>query len=334
MEKNQDSKETSRGDQNAVENSSRLASSGLWLRLFRIAIVTAVLFSLAYLINGSLARIRESEFWLRPIDYPKLVLALISYLGAMLLSALFWSLILRSFGHRPGLLKTLAAFFASQFGKYVPGKAMVIVIRSDMIRDENFTATQAAASVLIETLTWIFVGSIIASALAFWQLAGQPLFQISAIVLAAITGLLTFPPVANWLASKFIRGSGANPFHGLSLKTLTIGWTLMSVGWCLNGLSLWLVVSSIPGADPQLSDFWLTLTGVSIATVLGFVSLVPGGIGVRELAIIPLLTPRFGSPTAIFAAVMIRLVWLSAIVLGSAIIYGVHTLVERSRAKD
>ena len=328
MEKNQDPKENDRGDKNAHEILPRKAETSVWLRLFRIAVVTAVLVSLSYLVDGSVDRIRESEIWLRRIDFAKLGLALFAYLGAMLLSALFWVLILRSFGHRPGLLKSLAAFFVSQFGKYVPGKAMVIVIRSDMIRDENLTATQAAASVLIETLTWIFVGSMIASALAFWQLSGQPLLQISAIVLAAITGLLTFPPVANGLASKFIRGSGSNPFHGLSLKTLTIGWTLMSVGWCLNGLSLWLVVASIPGAEPLAADFWLTLTSVSIATVLGFVSLVPGGLGVRELAIIPLLTPRFGAPAAIFAAVMIRLVWLSAIVLGSVIIYGVNKLVE------
>ena len=306
-------------------------SSGLWLRLFRIAVVTVVVFALAYVVRGSVDQIRQSEIWISRINFGKLALAVLTYGFAMILSALFWRLVLKSFGHQPGILRSLKAFFVSQFGKYVPGKAMVVIIRSDMIRDENLTATQAAASVLIETLTWIFVGSVIASVLAFSQLSQQPILQIFAIGLAAVAGILTFPPVANFLVSKVVRRPEHSPFAGLNLATLACGWAIMTVGWCLNGLSLWLVVDCIPGSNVTLSDFWLTLTCVSLATVLGFVSLVPGGIGVRELAIIPMLAPRFGSPTAIFAAVIIRLVWLSSILLGSAIIYVVQRAFEKPK---
>jgi uncharacterized membrane protein YbhN (UPF0104 family) len=55
--------------------------------------------------------------------------------------------------------------------------------------------------------------------------------------------------------------------------------------------------------------------------VAGFVSLLPGGIGVRELVMIPLLGARFGSVTAVVAAVVIRLVWLTAELVTSGIIY-------------
>jgi uncharacterized membrane protein YbhN (UPF0104 family) len=95
----------------------------------------------------------------------------------------------------------------------------------------------------------------------------------------------------------------------------------MALGWCLNGLSLWLVLKGLPGTDVQLSDFPLALACVSLATVAGFVSLLPGGIGVREMVLIPLLSTRFDPITAIVAAIVIRLVWLAAELATSGIIY-------------
>ena len=47
----------------------------------------------------------------------------------------------------------------------------------------------------------------------------------------------------------------------------------------------------------------------------------PGGIGVRELVVIPLLAPRFDPVAAIVAAVLLRIVWMAAEVLAAAILY-------------
>lgn len=110
-------------------------------------------------------------------------------------------------------------------------------------------------------------------------------------------------------------------FDGLNLQTMSYGWLIMTFGWCLNGLSLWLVLKGLPDTHVVLNDFPLALACVSLATVAGFVSLLPGGIGVRELVIIPLLSARFGPVTAIVAAIVIRLVWLAAELLTSGIIY-------------
>ncbi len=57
--------------------------------------------------------------------------------------------------------RNMLAFFASQLGKYVPGKAMVVVIRTDMVRGDQVKTAPAAASVFVETLTWLFVGAAI-----------------------------------------------------------------------------------------------------------------------------------------------------------------------------
>jgi uncharacterized membrane protein YbhN (UPF0104 family) len=87
-------------------------------------------------------------------------------------------------------------------------------------------------------------------------------------------------------------------------------------------LSLWMVLKGIPGTTVAVSDFSLAMVCVSLATVAGFVSLLPGGLGVRELVMIPLLGSQFGAVTAIVAAIVIRVIWLTAELATSGIIYG------------
>ena len=78
-----------------------------------------------------------------------------------------------------------------------------------------------------------------------------------------------------------------------------------------------MVIRGIPGCELHPEHFWLTLACVSLATVAGFVSLLPGGIGVRELVLIPLLGPTIGPANAIIAAIVIRLVWLASELVGA-----------------
>jgi uncharacterized membrane protein YbhN (UPF0104 family) len=55
--------------------------------------------------------------------------------------------------------------------------------------------------------------------------------------------------------------------------------------------------------------------------------LLPGGLGVRELVMIPLLGTRYGTVTAVLAAVVIRLVWLITELLSTCIIY-IHSRIS------
>jgi uncharacterized membrane protein YbhN (UPF0104 family) len=50
-----------------------------------------------------------------------------------------------------------------------------------------------------------------------------------------------------------------------------------------------------------------------LAVVGGFVSMLPGGVGVREIAVMELVKPLVGdAAVALAAAVLLRLVWLAA----------------------
>ena len=294
------------------------------IKWFRLTVAVLVVAAVAYTAIKASKQLRESDFDFSQVNYAWWFLAIVVYVSTMVLSCLFWHRVLLALGQKPKLGRSMLAFFASQLGKYIPGKAMVVIIRTDMIRGDEVKTAPAAASVFVETLTWIFIGSAIASLLLIFQFGDQVTLQIGAALLTVIAGMLTWPPIFRKIAMKLGSARGRNikkMFDGLNLQTMSFGWIVMSIGWCLNGLSLWLVLRGIPGTEITISDFPLTLACVSLATVAGFVSLLPGGIGVRELVIIPLLGARFGSVTAIIAAVVIRVVWLTAELVTSGIIY-------------
>jgi len=120
--------------------------------------------AIGYLIYRSADQLAAKQVDLSKIDYRWWLGAVTVYLASMLLSAIFFD--------------SIAAFFTSQLGKYVPGKAMVVVIRTDMIRGEGVNTKPAAASVFVETLTWLFTGAAIASLLMIVKFQEHRALQI------------------------------------------------------------------------------------------------------------------------------------------------------------
>ena len=55
--------------------------------------------------------------------------------------------------------------------------------------------------------------------------------------------------------------------------------------------------------------------------VAGFLSLIPGGLGVRDWILMTLLAPQYGAKTAVVSTVLLRVVWLLSELVVSAILY-------------
>ena len=67
------------------------------------------------------------EVWEAPLRPGWLILSAVLYQVGIGFSGLFWYRLLRSLGQRPSLLAALRAYYISQLGKYVPGKAYAVV---------------------------------------------------------------------------------------------------------------------------------------------------------------------------------------------------------------
>ena len=206
------------------------------LATFKLLIVAVVL----WLVRGTLVQswnqLREHP---RPLHCWWLALSGGLYLLALLPEGIFWRLALRSLGQDVGLLETLRAYYIGHLGKYVPGKAMVIVLRTGLIRSHRVNVGIAVASVFLETLTMMAVGASIAvPVLAAWY----PAIPHSSLRPSARPSSPGCRPCRRssrgWRGCwGGVRGSPAiaRKLAGFDYRTLLGGWAIMTCGWIAMG---------------------------------------------------------------------------------------------------
>jgi uncharacterized membrane protein YbhN (UPF0104 family) len=101
----------------------------------------------------------------------------------------------------------------------------------------------------------------------------------------------------------------------------------MFLTWAVCGLSLLLVFKAMNHyellcARMGFFKLWAVATAsVAFATVAGFVSMIPGGLGTREWVLIETLGPIVGSTQVMLAAGIIRLQWIVAELLAAATLW-------------
>ena len=212
-------------------------------------------------------------------------------------------------------------------GKYVPGKALVVVLRAGLIRGVQVDIVVASISVFIETLTMMAVGAFWAVVVLLVQYREITTLRWLAVGLIIATVVPTLPPVFRTLVRR-LRPKFRTHFDeiaaGYTFGLVAQGWLACSCGWALLAVSFWATLKAIPYADPLenlITMFPVLLASVALATVLGFVSLLPGGVGVREWALNQLMVPQIGEVAALAGAIVLRLVWLLTELLISVILY-------------
>lgn len=237
------------------------------------------------------------------------------YLAAHTIWGTFWVQLLRAHGADVSWPAGLRAYFVSQFGKYVPGKAWVLLLRVGLLRHTGLSPTVIAVTATYETLTSMAAGATIGAILLPWAGLGGEWGTGKAIALVGLAGLPIVLGMLNRLAVRVAakhRGPGASRLPNPSLALLARGLFQAMAGWACLGLSLWLTVQALaaePGAL-TLDDFLRDTAAVALAYVVGFVVLfAPGGLGARELLLQQVLEPQVGAGPAAVVAVVLRLVW-------------------------
>ena len=262
-----------------------------------------------------IAKLERSRLKLSTIRWGAVVWGAGLYGIALLAAATYWWRILIAFGYHPTARQAIAAHIIGHLGKYVPGKALVVIMRAAAISREQVPFSVAAIAAVVETLTFMAVGAAMAGA-ASLMLETPNWIRMLAIGLACCTITPTLPPLFRPLVNRlFTRRSQSIQLteQTYSWRIMLIGWVLMSAAWTLTGLSFWCIIGSLPGVGSEVwqwRDGLLATAAISLAIVAGFMSLLPGGAGVRELVLVTLLGPRFGLPTALAAAIVARLAYL------------------------
>ena len=314
-----------------------------WLKhAARLVILCLVVAGIWRAIDQAAGEFRQADLDWRNLQWKWLVAAGAFYLAGFVPSGFYWVNVLRAMGQRPRILETMRAFYAGHLGKYVPGKALVVVIRTGLIRSERVDTTVAAASIFVETLTLMAVGAALSAVLLgtlfrqHWQLCAL------AVALAVCAAVPTWPPLFRRIL-RILQVHRANPkidqaLDGLNLKVMGLGWGGISLGWVLFGCSLWATLNALPGVGlVDISQLPLLIACVALAIVAGFLSLLPGGLFVREFVVTTLLAPVFGAVAALVSAVLLRVVWLVSEVIAAGVLYFLvpgPTLDESGTAPD
>ena len=251
------------------------------------------------------------------------------YLLGLSFWAGFWIGLLRYLGQRPSTAAAVRAYFVGQLGKYVPGKALALVIRATLVHGPGVRLGVAAQTALYETLTSMAAGAFVAVLLFSLTVSDSAGRGWLALGLLAVAGIPILPGVFNRVVRKLsapLLEPGAEPLPPLRPTTLAAGLVVTSGGWLFLGVSLWAMLQAVlPSPRGWDGETVARCTAfIGLAYVAGFLLLVaPGGLGVRDGILQQLLAQELSHGLgreeanfrALVAVLLLRLLWTAAEVI-------------------
>jgi len=272
----------------------------IYSRILFIAVLAFVL----YYIVGSF---RDLSAHLQQINYTSLVLSFFFTLIAYLLSLFVWIALAAAFGLKANFMSAARAWSLSQLGKYIPGRAGLILVRLDAY--ENHPKRTVAVATLVE-----FIAAFIASCLLilfsifFMENIIPGYLRIIATLLSLFLLVLLHPkllkPLTNILLIFFKREPIEDfPSFGLILKFVFIN--------LLTGIPYGLGLFYSMDCFADLSfNYLIPMIGIYYAACLAGIAALfaPAGLGVREGIIFLILPALIAKGVVIAGTIMIRIV--------------------------
>lgn len=293
------------------------------LSLAKVVLGLAVLVAAGHEVLGSLFRMEASQV---RFSAPILGLSLLCYLAGMAVFAEFWRRAVGALEGKPPRLDCHFAYFVSQLGKYVPGKAWVILIRYGMIGKNHLSFRAVTAYSVYESFSVMGSGALL-SFLVLLFLGADPTLLWLALSLSAALLAASHPPLSSWVArvAPLARGRDGKPMPVPTWKVFRKGAPLLILGWILAGASFPLAGAGIGVGYPGPGEVVLTAAASGLAVAAGFVVLVaPAGLGVREWLLVQTLGPSVGEGPAALIAVAARGLQVCGELGMAGVLYGVR----------
>lgn len=302
------------------------------MRIIKIVIASLVVLFLCVTIYRVVGELRDQQPLLSSIRirYQFLIAGIFVTILALVPGAITWLAVLKAFGQSFPILPALDAYYLGHAGKYVPGKAMVLVLRVGKLQPYRVSIKPAILSVFVETLTGVGTATILG--VLFLFLIDVPSWIKWSVFLAAPAATIVLSPyffrlVLFALAKSKIGKIPETLSSAFRWKFMLRVCAGMSAGWLIQGTVGWLIILSLNDSSDMLSlPIWGTaVSAVCLGAVAGFFSMLPGGAVARELVVAWLLAPILTPPVALLFALFLRIVNLT----GEAISIGAIHLAKR-----
>jgi hypothetical protein len=283
----------------------------------RLAILLLALGFLAALVASQWQALQSFQWQFQPLWLlPSFALLAV----AALLELSIWRALLASLGGHLRWRRAAETWFLSNIVRYIPGNILQFLGMAELAADDGVSRLATFTSVALHQVLNMAAGLTLA-ALTF-ALAGQGawLEALRPVLLLAPLGLLLCHPrllerMLNWLLALLKR-----PAIQVTLTWRQIGLLLLGYAatWLVMGSGFALLAAAV---TPITASQFAALVATWIAAyVVGYLSLLtPGGLGVREGAMIVLLAPLFPAPVPTVLALTARLWVIIGEVAGAAI---------------
>lgn len=292
-------------------------------------IVIGIFVFLGKMVWGNWPQVKEAHFFFRPFP---LLLSTFIFVLSYFIQIWAWYLITLKLGIAISISETLGSWFYSQLGKYLPGKVWLLLARFYFYESKGKSKKAISIALYFEMVTLIVAGGLICLIALLFFKKGVPLYsgnQFWYLVLLLILFLFVFlhpqvlQKILNWALVLFKR----EPLF-LSISYSDVLWilSLCILSWVIGGISFYLFIDSV---YPVSSETAIFLTGaLAFSTILGIVAIfAPSGLGVREGALVYLLSFLMPPPVAVIISILTR-IWMTLIEIG---LIGMVYLISRFR---
>src|SRR5262245_7887961 len=104
-----------------------------WIfRLIKLTILALVVWGCYGTFRDALKQAQEHKFNIRDLDAGWLIFSGVIYMVGQIPSAYFYYGVIKQLDQKPRFYQTMRAHFIGHLGKYMPGKALVVVLRTNL----------------------------------------------------------------------------------------------------------------------------------------------------------------------------------------------------------
>ena len=275
-------------------------------RLLSVLMVAAIFAVLGWSVIGEWDTVKHYPWQL---EIAPLVLASAFHSLALGVTFVVWHLMIRRLGHFADVRRNAYIYYVSTLAKRVPGAIWYISGRLLMYQEEGVTKPAVLNATILET---VLIGS--AGALVYVMLlpfyaydSTRANWIIATIGLVAIGLFSVRPRLLLDATNYFLRRWKRTPIEvDLTRQDLILWAVLYMLPGPVSGVSLYFLIRAVTAAT--MPDLVSAMVVWTLSMLVGLMTMVlPGGLGLKELALATLLSQWMPLSAGVVVAVAFRL---------------------------
>jgi glycosyltransferase 2 family protein len=297
------------------ETSYQSNKKSSYVKLIQWAIIVAIFVFLGKMVYENWNQVKDTSFFLRPVP---LILSTIIFAFSYFIQFWAWHFITAKLGIALSFSETLESWFYSQLGKYLPGKVWLLLGRFYFYESKGKSKKEISIALYLETSTLLIAAALI-------SLVGFLLFEkvnsevgLHSWWLLPLLLLILFslhPRILEKILNWFLTHFKKEPLS-LSISYPNVLWVLWIcvLAWMVGGIGFYLFVESL--FSVPLSHLLFLTGALAFSSTLGLIAIfAPSGLGVREGALVYLLSYTMPVSVAVIISVLTR-IWMTLIEIG------------------